>query len=102
MLERLTVDDFRAAVGQAFTFDAGEIGTFELTLVEARTIEPNAPPVDASGHRSPFVLDFRGPADPILPQAIYRLENDSLGALEIFMVPVGRSEAGTDYEAIFT
>ncbi len=102
MLERLTVDDFRPAVGQAFVLDAGGAGKFDLELVQARTIGPDAPAVDESGQRSPFALDLRGPVDPLLPQSIYRLEHDSVGEIEIFIVPVGRTEAGTDYEAIFT
>lgn len=102
MLDKLTVDDFRPAIGQAFTIDAGDGRRIDLTLTEARTIDPGAAPTDDAGHRAPFALDFRGPAEPTLPQAIYRLENDALGALELFIVPVARSEAGTDYEAIFT
>lgn len=102
MLDKLTVDDFRPAVGQTFSLDAEGAGTVELALVAARTIEPDAPSVDSAGRRSPFALDFRGPADPVLPQSIYRLENDGVGVLEIFIVPTGRTDAGTDYEAIFT
>ena len=102
VLEKLTVDDFRPAVGQAFSLDAAGAGKLELTLVEARTIEPGAPPTDDTGRRTPFALDLRGPVDPILPQSIYRLEHPEVGVLEIFIVPVGRTEAGADYEAIFT
>jgi hypothetical protein len=102
VLDRLTVDDFRPAVGQTFSLHAEGAGTLQLELVGARTIEPDAPPVDSAGHRTPFALDFRGPTDPVLPQAIYRLDNPSVGTLEIFVVPVGRTDAGTDYEAIFT
>ena len=40
--------------------------------------------------REAFALHFRGPADPPLPQATYRLAHDGLGDLEIFIVPVGR------------
>jgi hypothetical protein len=102
VLDQLTVDDFRPAVGQPFSLDAGEAGTLELTLSEARTIDPGAAPTDDAGHRAPFALDFRGPAEPILPQAVYRLDNGAVGALEIFIVPVGRTDAGIAYEAIFT
>jgi hypothetical protein len=103
VLDKLTVDDFRPAVGQTFVLDAGGAGTVDLELVTARTIEPDAPPADEAGQRSPFALDFRGPAEPALPQSIYLLEHDSFEQpLEIFIVPVGRTEAGTDYEAIFT
>ena len=36
-------------------------------------------------------------ADPLLPQATYRI-----GGHDIFIVPVARTTEGTDYEAIFT
>jgi hypothetical protein len=102
VLDKLTVDDFRPAVGQPFAIDAGDGGTVELTLTEARTIEPGTAPTDDAGHRAPFALDFQGPADPVLPQAIYRIVNDAVGTLEIFVVPVGRTNSATNYEAIFT
>ena len=103
MLDKLTVDDLRPSVGQAFRLEAPDGGdSFQLELTGARTIEPDAPAVEADGHRSPFALDFRGPSEPILPQSIYRLEHDEVGPLEIFIVPVGRTAAGVDYEAIFT
>ena len=45
---------------------------------------------------------FRGPEAPILPQAIYSLELESLGRLEIFLVPVGPQAGGMGYEAVFS
>jgi hypothetical protein len=102
VLDKLTAEDFRPAIGQAFALDAGDAGHVELKLLEVRLINPGSAPTDEAGQRTPFALDLRGPADPILPQATYRLENEAVGALEIFIVPVGRTDAGTDYEAIFT
>ncbi len=57
-------------------------------------------------HRAPagfesFSLEFRGPAGSILPQATYGLEHPALGALAIFLVPVGASSEGVDYESVF-
>ena len=101
MLERLTANSFAPAVGDTFVVDAGEAGRLELELLESRLHDPDAPAEDASGTRPPFTLEFRGPPDPILPQHIYRLEHPSLGPLEIFIVPVGRDETGTTYEAVF-
>ena len=101
MLEALTAETFASAVGDTFTLDAGEAGRLELELRESRLHDPDAPASDASGVRSPFSLLFLGPADPVLPQRIYRLEHESLGPLEIFIVPVGRDESGTTYEAVF-
>ena len=48
-----------------------------------------------------FKLTFLGPVDPVLPQASFpfRLGDE---VVEIFIVPVGRDQAGTQYEAIFS
>jgi hypothetical protein len=52
--------------------------------------------------RSPFSLVFRGGPSPPLPQRIYRVEHEALGALDIFLVPIGPDEVGQRYEAVFT
>jgi hypothetical protein len=101
VLDRLTVDDFKPAVGEAFSLDADGAGALALTLVAARTHDPDAGPVDSSGGRSPFTLTFRGPAQPVLPQRIYRLDHDATGPLEVFIVPIANDPEGTSYEAIF-
>jgi hypothetical protein len=100
VLDKLTVEDFKPAVGKPFSIDAGDAGTLDLTLARVRPLRAETAP--DPDERAPFALDFRGPPDPILPQAIYRLENELMGRLEIFIVPVGRTADGTDYEAIFT
>ena len=101
MLDRLTVDDFRPALGQRFALDLDGHGSLDLELVDASAYGEDASAVDESGHRSPFRVEFRGPTEPVLPQRIYRLENEATGALEIFIVPVGATPDGTRYEAIF-
>ena len=101
-LDRLTVDDFIPVVGHAFVVDDGNTtGAIELVLTEASGSAPSAPAADGSGRRSPFHLRFRGPSDPVLAQQICPLENDALGRLQIFLVPIDRDESGTTYEAIF-
>ena len=97
MLESFTVDTFAGRIGERFLVRAVTDETTELELVEAAEVGP--PP--QSGQRAPFSLVFRGPADPVLPQAIYEFAHDELGALEIFIVPIGRDESGTSYEAVF-
>jgi hypothetical protein len=100
LLERLTFEDFVPLVGEVFTITENGL-RLELELQETRPQNPDAPAADAAGKRAPFSLMFRGPADPVLPQRIYRLDHDALGPLEIFLVPVGRDEAGTGYQAVF-
>ena len=48
-----------------------------------------------------FALIFQGPQNIYLPQAIYQLEHEKLGEMDLFIVPVGRDEHGFQYEAVF-
>jgi hypothetical protein len=93
-MELLALEDFADAVGETFAVDAGD-DRFELKLEKAEELPAPAAP---SGS---FRLEFRGPFEPILPQAIYTFRRES-DAHEIFVVPIGRNEAGTQYEAVFT
>jgi hypothetical protein len=101
VLDRLTADSFEPAVGQTFVLDGGEAGALELELLESRLHDPDVPAEDSSGARAPFSLLFRGPVEPVLPQRIYHVEHVSVGAIDIFIVPVGQDATGTTYEAVF-
>ena len=92
----LTVEHFAPRFGEAFTIEVDGGAPLALELVETRRLG------EAFRDREAFSLRFLGPGAPLLPQATYRLANDHLGELDIFIVPVGRSDAGTDYEAVFT
>ena len=99
-LATAAVDDFTPAVGETFTLKAADL-ELPLTLTQAQPYHADAPPRDPDGRRNPFSLAFRGPPDPVLAQAIYHLEHDRLGALEIFIVATGRDAEGTDYHVVF-
>ena len=90
-LEALTTADFAPLLHENFRISADK-QPFELELVEVTEI-----PRDADG-RAPFSLVFQGGPNPPLPQRIYRVEHERLGALEIFLVPI----AVDRYEAVFT
>jgi len=95
-LGQLTVTTFEPLVGDAFSVEA--VPGVELVLV----LEVAEAVGDWPGGRQPFRLQFRGPRDPLLPQAIYPLQHAALGALEIFIVAIGQGDEHTTYEAIFT
>lgn len=95
MLEDLTKESFQPLVGDTFRLVSHE-PPLELKLAEIEARWGRGP------KREPFSLLFLGPAEPLLPQRIYRLEHRSLGALDIFLVPVGRDGAAARYEAAFT
>ena len=99
VLDKLTVAEFTDQVGRTFRLTPADAPALDLVLVEARdlslkTTAPNA-------KRSPFSLVFLGPKGPVLEQRIYPLENETLGRLEIFLVPIGADADGIKYEAIF-
>lgn len=97
-LETLTIETFQSLVGEAFAFAAPDAENPIDVRLEDVTALGNAAP----GRREPFALHFRGPAAPILPQSIYPVTSYQLGALDLFLVPIGRDAAGVLYEAIFT
>ena len=54
------------------------------------------------GGRQPFSLLFvAGPDAPTLSQRLYRLDHASLGALDLFLVPIGPKNGVMQYEAVF-
>ncbi len=94
-LGALTMADFEPLVGDAFMLEGVTADPLACTLQSV------TPAGERPGGRAPFGLIFLGPPQPILPQATYRLVHGGLGALEIFVVPLGQDDGGTTYQAIF-
>ena len=92
-MTKLSWTDFADAVGTAYQVEA-DGATYELTLVQATQLTPSI------RQEGSFRLEFRGPYEPILPQAIYPLRAGDFEC-EMFIVPIDRNDAGTFYEAIF-
>ena len=97
MPDRLDLASFQPLVGQTFGVEITGESSIQLTLTEAN-LGPWQPP---EGSPSAFELMFRGPSDPILPQATYRLTHPELGSLDIFIVPIAHSDERTTYQAVF-
>jgi hypothetical protein len=97
MLQDLTHASFEAHLGTTFRIQAQE-PPLQIALSEVRLLEPHPGP-----RRQPFSVYFRGPRQPILPQAIYALEHEAMGTLEIFIVPIGPDpkDGAMRYEAVF-
>lgn len=91
-LATLTAADFAALRGDRFRIAPDDAEPFEAELVEVTAV-PREP-----GGRAPFSIVFQGGPDSPLPQRIYRVEHDEMGAIEIFLVPI----AADRYEAVFT
>ena len=95
MADTLNADTFAPQIGTQFTL-----------TVDDTTLALELERVDALGSAiregGAFSLLFVGPADPVLPQRIYRLDHRATGGLDLFLVPVGATETGMRYEAVFT
>jgi hypothetical protein len=103
MIETLTIASFEDKIGHTFRIEAEADHTIDTRLVDAKVLTnktaDGAPRVSV---RDPFSLLFQGPGTPRLAQQIYRVSHDTLGAHDIFLVPVGVRDGGLLYEAIFT
>jgi len=92
-MSAVTFEDFSGQVNAVFAVKAGE-AEYDLMLEAARHQGGGAREGGA------FTLIFRGPSEPILPQATYRLERGDQ-AHDIFIVPIARDSGGVQYEAVF-
>ena len=96
-LSELTLATFGPLVGHPFAIEAADDTRIHATLIEAVSVGDQ--PV--AGGRMPFSIIFSGPGDLILPQGIHRLENETLGSLDVFLVPLQPEAGEARYQAIF-
>ena len=99
MLSELTHATFEPCLDQTFVVRGDSADTLDLTLVAVTVVGDPIPGVTS---RHAFSLVFRGPADRRLDQALYHFENETTGALEFTIVPIGPDSGGLRYEAIFS
>lgn len=92
-MRELKLDEFKGREGEAFDVALGE-SSVALTLSRVQEL----PPTNRQG--GAFTLDWRGPAEPVLPQAIYTFRQGEK-TFEMFIVPLGQDPDGTRYEAVF-
>lgn len=88
-----TFDDFRRQIGKPYEVEIMG-GRVTMQLAAAQEL----PSMGRQG--GSFRLEFVGPLQPILTQAIYPFHGGGQRH-EIFIVPVGQDQQGTRYEAIF-
>ena len=102
MMEKLTSADFRSHLNQTFRVHQEASGPLGSELIEVSEMGPESRDGEASARRRSFSVLLRGPAEPVLPQAIYRIEHDEMGTMDLFLVPIGPDSQGMRYEAVFT
>ena len=88
-----TATEFEQAVGQTFIVEAnGKMVALELSAVKPIPHSPR----EGGG----FSLQFKGPREMFLPQAIYRFVGSEL-THDIFIVPISGDQTSYTYEAVF-
>jgi hypothetical protein len=100
VLDRLTSADFTPYLHQTFTIRLEAVEPIALEL--ASVTELGSGGAEPGPRRRPFSLLFLGPvSQQYLLQHIYRLEHEQLGALDLFLVPLGPEGGRMRYEAVF-
>jgi hypothetical protein len=100
MLDQLTSRDFARHLHEVFTIKLETIDPIGLELDCVTELRPASD--EAGPARQPFSLLFLGPVSrQYLLQRTYRLEHDQMGALDVFLVPLGLEGGRMRYEAIF-
>ena len=85
---------FAAQLHTQFKVHAGDGDPMVVELFEV--LEPSAPP-----QVELFLLHFRGPRSPRLPQRIHHFDHEKLGAFDLFITAIEADERGIAYEAVF-
>jgi hypothetical protein len=94
-LGALRIDDFSPHLDAIFDLQVtGGVVPQKLVKVD--------PAGDSGREGGAFSLIFVAPKGPWLPQAIYPVKHPVLGMMEIFLVPVGPTQGGNGYQAVFT
>lgn len=97
-LSLLTSHDFAALKGENFSVHLAPdmvITTKLIQVTEFKSFSPLA--------RLPFSLIFKtvGTLNGF-PQGTYVMENNAIGNLDVFLVPIGPDPDGMKYEAVFS
>lgn len=95
MLDRLRKEDFEPLVGQKIKVYKDESGS-ELEVKEV--VATRSPSPRAT---EPFRIVLRSRDGWVAAQGMFRIEHPTLGALELFAVPIGPDGEGLCYEIIF-
>ncbi|MDB5357095.1 MAG: hypothetical protein JWN24_3548 [Phycisphaerales bacterium] len=75
-------------------FESGEV--IALSLFSVTELRGGMP-----GGRKAFSLLFRAAAGVYFPQRMYRLKHDTLGPIDLFLVPIAPDAQGALFEAVF-
>ena len=98
MNDKLSQETFSELLNTTFQVKLDTPGPVDLELSEVKNHRGADREQDSTVQFSVF---FTGPTNLFLPQGIYTLAHERMGAFDIFLVPVGRDENTFHYEAVF-
>ena len=87
MLDQLTKESFENCKSNRFILEVGDGTKIPLVIKKVKHLRESP----AEGLRNQFAVVFKGGKD-VLPQQVYSLQNEELGALDVFLVPMGRED----------
>lgn len=87
-------DSFAEAKGSAFTLTDGTGQTVDLELSEVS-------PLKETPHQHHFAIVFLAPENYTVAQGLYDIQHPGLGAMQLFLVPVGIENGRMQLEAVF-
>jgi hypothetical protein len=94
MADTITKAAFQATIGTSYRVLLSADIAAELNLIQVRELS------SAPGYET-FALDFRGSLESRMEQGTYAMEQESIGKLDVFIVPVGADDKSFYYEAVF-
>ena len=95
----VTKEAFAAALDTEFTMNLEASETMPLKTLPLKLVQYQVPLLNAV--QECFSLLFQAPLHAPSEQSLRTLQHKTLGELEIFLVPVKKTEAGLFYEAVF-
>lgn len=96
-MANLTEEEFSKHIGTEFRADFGE-HKINLKLTEVKSYMRGE---SLERNMERFSLFFSGPPDLTFSQQSVHLQHESMGGIEIFLVPISSDANGFCYEAIF-
>ena len=102
-LGELTADSAKPLEGTSFEVQLDDGRTVQMKLEEVALFPiPQRRRRGPQPKRVPFSLFFIGTPGIVLPQGLYTLRAPECVLEGLFIVPVGKDDTDTEYEAVFT
>lgn len=89
MAIELKHDTFAGRIGETFILSGHGVPGLTLTLNEVVDLSRPDRKLPPQVRQDPFHLTFCGPREPVLNQGMYTLTHETLGPIELFVVPCG-------------